>query len=272
MLNSNADDAYVESMETVVKILREQNLFSQEELAKKLGVSRQSYIKYENGTAEMPLEIVRSLSKIFDVDYSCIIDNKLPSEPRYDIKKSASNGENEKSDIRISIPENNIEKFKQVFLYILAKVGAKPNVEQTVLYKLFYFIDFDYYELYEKQLMGLSYIKNTFGPTPVDFAKLSEQMIKDGQIEKVKSEFYNHEMTKYFPLVNPNLELLSAQELEFIDSELEKYSGRTTTELSALSHKDIPWIGAKDREVLDYESVFYRTPETSVRVYEEGDD
>lgn len=271
-IDNNTNDVYIKRMETVVKILREKNSFSQEELAKKLGVSRQSYIKYENGTTEMPLEIVRSLSKSFDVDYSCIIDNKLPTEPSYDIKSSASKDEKGKSDIRISIPENNIEKFKQVFLYILAKVGAKPNVGQTVLYKLFYFIDFDYYELYEKQLMGLSYIKNTFGPTPVDFAKLSKQMIKEGQIEEVKSEFYNHEMTKYFPLVNPNLELLSAKELEFIDSELEKYSGKTATELSALSHKDIPWIGAKDREVLDYESVFYRTQETSVRTYEEGDD
>ena len=88
--------------------MREQNSFSQEELAKKLGVSRQSYIKYENGTAEMPLEIVRSLSKIFDVDYSCIIDNKLPTEPCYDIKSSASKVEKEKTDIRIIIPENNI--------------------------------------------------------------------------------------------------------------------------------------------------------------------
>lgn len=60
-------------METVVKILREQNSFSQEELAKKLGVSRQSYIKYENGTAEMPLEIVRSLSKIFTLTIRALL-------------------------------------------------------------------------------------------------------------------------------------------------------------------------------------------------------
>ena len=79
-------------------------------------------------------------------------------------------------------------------------------------------------------------------------------------------------MTKYLPLKEPDLTLLSAQELEFIDSELEKHSGRTASELSALSHKDIPWIGAKDKEVLDYEAVFYRTPETSVRAYIEEDD
>ena len=63
--------------------------------------------------------------------------------------------------------------------------------------------------------------------------------------------------------------MLSAQELEFIDSVLEKHSDKTATELSTFSHKDIPWLGAKDKEVLDYEAVFYRTPETSVRCYEE---
>ena len=261
---------YTKGMDSVIKLLREQHSFSQEELAQKLGVSRQSFIKYENGTAELPLEVVRKLAAIFEVDYSCIIDNKMPIEPSYDIKKA--DRKSEQPDIRISIPENNIEKFKQVFLYILAKVGARPNVGQTVLYKLLYFIDFDYYELYEKQLMGLSYIKNTFGPTPVDFAKLSKQMAKDGLVEEVKTEFYKHEMTKYLPLKEPNLTLLSAQELEFIDSELEKHAGKTATELSNFSHKDIPWIGAKDKEVLDYEAVFYRTPETSVRAYSEEDD
>ncbi len=252
-------------MGTIIKILREQNSFSQEEIAKKLGISRQTYIKYENQTSEMPIEIVKKLSVMFDVDYSCIIDNKMPVEHSYDIQKSTSS--ERQPDIRISIPENNIEKFKQVFLHILAKVGAKPNVGQTVLYKLLYFIDFDYYELNEKQLMGLSYIKNTYGPTPVDFAKLIHQMQEDGQIEEVKTKYYQHEMTKYLPIASPNLELLSAKELDFIDWELEKHSNKSASELSALSHKDIPWIGAKEKEILDYEAVFYRTPETSVREY-----
>ena len=142
----------------------------------------------------------------------------------------------------------------------------------SILYKLLYFIDFDYYELYEKQLMGLSYIKNTFGPTPVDFAKIVRQMEKEGQVEEIKTEFYNHEMTKFLPIIEPNLDLLSAKELEFIDKELEKHSDKTATELSNFSHKDVPWIGAKEKQVLDYEAVFYRTPETSVRLYSEEND
>jgi len=48
------------------------------------------------------------------------------------------------------IDDDEIEKFKEVLLYILGKVGSKPNIGQTVLYKLLYFIDFNYYEKYEE--------------------------------------------------------------------------------------------------------------------------
>jgi hypothetical protein len=38
-------------------------------------------------------------------------------------------------------------------------------------------------------------------------------------------------------------------------------------QLSALSHKDVPFITAQEGKPLDYESVFYRTKDTSVREY-----
>ncbi|MDR2420034.1 MAG: SocA family protein [Puniceicoccales bacterium] len=57
-------------------------------------------------------------------------------------------------------------------MYIIAKVGAKPNVGKTVLCKLLYFINFDYYELYEEQLMELVYVKDQYGPRPLHFEEL----------------------------------------------------------------------------------------------------
>ena len=251
----------------VLKILRENAGYSQEELSKKLGITRQTYIKYENSEVKPTLEAVEKLAKLYDVDYACIIENKEPKQ--YSYKVIGKKTKKEEKDIRINIPIENIEKFKQVFLYILKKVGAKPNVGQTVLYKLLYFIDFDYYELFETQLMGLRYIKNTFGPTPVDFAKLIKDMEKAGELVEVKTKRFSHDMTKYLPLIEPNLDILSARELAHIDKVLEKHSDKTATELSAFSHKDIPWISAEDKAPIEYEAVFYRTAETSVREYDE---
>lgn len=252
-------------MFNTIKTLRDRRGYSQEELATELGITRQTLIKYENG--EQPtLENVKKIANFFEVSYDCIIDNTEPVQHTYNIIPDSKNTD-EPSDIRIDIPQNNIEKFKQVLLYILKKVGGKPNVGQTVLYKLLYFIDFDYYELHEEQLMGLKYIKNTYGPTPVDFKKLIIEMEKNGELTEAKTKFFTKDMTKYLPIKEPDMSLLSAQELTHIDKELEKYSDKTAKELSELSHKDVPWIGTKDKEIIPYEAVFYRNDETSVRGY-----
>ncbi len=254
-------------MFNILKYLREEQSLSQDDLASALGLSRQTISKYENGETNFTLDIIKKLSQFFDVDYSCFIDNKPPVRPEYNIiegKKAT-----EEQEIRIDIPQENISKFKQVLLYILNKVGAKPNVGQTVIYKLLYFIDFDYYEIFEEQLMGLKYIKNTYGPTPIDFAKLIQEMEKDGELEEVKTKYFNKDQTKYLPIKEPNLSLLSGQEIKHIDDELARLSDMTAKELSEYSHKDIPWIGANMGEIMDYEAVFYRNDDTSRREYVE---
>ncbi len=112
----------------------------------------------------------------------------------------------------VNVPKKDYEKFREVLLYILDQVGAKPNVGETVLYKLLYFIDLDYYEKYEQQLMGLEYIKNHHGPTPKSFRKIIEEMIKKDEIEQVESEYFDYEQKKYLPHRSPDLDKLSGEE------------------------------------------------------------
>lgn len=249
-----------------IKYLREKNKYSQEQVAKVLDISRQSYSLLENGKSEITLNQIGKLSNFFDISREDFINQK---EQHIEIN-IIQEKKQEKNDIRINIPQKNIEKFKQVFLYILSKIGAKPNVGQVVLYKILYFIDFDFYEKYEEQLMGITYIKNHHGPTPVEFKKVIEQMKKDGEIEEVKSKYFNHDQTKYLPLKTYNLKDLSAIEIQHIDEELERLSDKNANELSDFSHKDVPWIMTEYKKVIDYESVFYRTPDTSVRSYNDN--
>ena len=67
-------------MESVIKILREKNRYTQVKLAEELGISRQALIKYENMEMEPPLSVIRALSRIYAVSYECLIDNELPAE------------------------------------------------------------------------------------------------------------------------------------------------------------------------------------------------
>lgn len=255
---------------TFIKSLRLERGFSQLEIAKKLGISRSSYIAFEQGKRELALKEADELSSIFDISIIDIQNGKV-STPEVIFKKDKKIKKiNPKVADRISVPQERVEKFKQVLLYILAKVGGKPNIGQTVLYKLLYFIDFDYYEKFDEQLIGARYIKNTHGPTPVIFSKIIKELEDDGKVEAIKSKFYQYDQTKY--LINPNigidLSALSAQELAHIDWELDRLSDMTAKKISELSHIDTPWKIAKDKEQLEYEFAFYRPEETSVGEYE----
>ncbi|MDO8591073.1 MAG: DUF4065 domain-containing protein [bacterium] len=255
----------------LLKSLREKKGLSQEYMARELKMSRPSYVLVENGQKEPTLSQAKMLAELLDITLESLIEGKPVSvaEVRFEKGKNAGK-KRQKQEERIAIPQEHLEKFRQVLLYILAKVGGKPNIGQTVLYKLLYFIDFDYYEKFEEQLIGARYMKNTHGPTPVAFAKIISELEEQGKVEAIQSKFYKYDQTKY--LVNPNnpvnLSGLSGQEIAHIDWELNRLSDLTATQISALSHKDTPWLVAKERGQLDYEHVFYRPTETSVREYE----
>lgn len=66
-------------MKDVLKYLRQTGGFTQADAAKMIGVSRQSYSKYENGTVVPSDAIVEKISKIYGVDEAFIRANKIPS-------------------------------------------------------------------------------------------------------------------------------------------------------------------------------------------------
>ena len=88
-------------MDSVIKLLREQNHYTQTRLAEDLGISRQALIKYENMELEPPVSVVRTLSKIFNVSYECIIDNHLSLE------------ETEIDKDRLAVIKNSFPKLKE---------------------------------------------------------------------------------------------------------------------------------------------------------------
>ena len=59
--------------------------------------------------------------------------------------------------------------------------------------------------------------------------------------------------------------------MRHIDEVLARLGDKNAKELSEYSHEDTPWLVAKENQPLDYEAVFYRTPKTSVRNYDEQD-
>jgi len=253
-----------------IQQLRKKHNLTQEFLASELGISRPTYMQIEQGERDLTITEAQKLAQVFDISFEDFLQEKEGIKTIVELEEKKKQMQKKESEIRISVPQEKVDKFRQILFYILKKVGGKPNVGMTVLYKLLYFIDFDYYEKYEDQLMGLVYLKNHHGPTPLLFENLISDMVKKGNVEIVKSKFYQYPQTKYLanPEAEPDLSILNGQEQEHIDWELQRLSDLTANQLTDLSHKDVPWISAKNGEPLNYESVFYRTPETSVRKYD----
>ena len=158
----------------------------------------------------------------------------------------------------------NKEKFKQVLHYIVSKVGTLDNVGKTVLYKMLYFSDFDYYELNEKFLTGERYFKLVNGPAPSGFDNIVTELEVEEKIKKVDAKYGAYPQIKFISLCNPDLNLLSANELQLIEKVVNKLSSMTATQVSGYSHEDMPWKATRDNEEIDYELVFYRSPAFSV--------
>ncbi|PIY03630.1 MAG: XRE family transcriptional regulator [Bacteroidetes bacterium CG_4_10_14_3_um_filter_31_20] len=174
-----------------------------------------------------------------------------------------------KSDERISVPTLKVNKFKNVLLYILERCAGKPNVGETVLYKLLYFSDFNYYELYEEHLTGAKYRKLPYGPVPQKIDTIIGQMMESRQIKRIKTEYFDTMQTRYIPLVKADLTTLGASEKEVIDKVIEQMSDWSATAISNYSHKDLPWEVTDEGKDISYELAFYREQPYSVRVYNE---
>jgi len=250
-----------------IKKAREQSGITQQKLAEMLGVARPTISQIENGERKISADELIKLSEIFDISVETLLDIKKPLEV---ILEKNKKHEKKKTKIRVNVPQRNVERFEEVLLYILNKVGSKLNIGETVIYKLLYFIDFDYYEKYEQQLIGASYIKNRYGPTPVEFVKIVDKMIKDNKIMKIPSQYFEYPQTKYIPLKKPDLSKLTGSEMkEVIDDVLNRLSDMNANQISEYSHKDVPFLTTEDGEIIEYESVFYRAPEYSVRDYKD---
>ncbi len=249
-----------------IRELREKLGISQQKLAEQLKVSRPTVSQMENDERKICVEELIKLSKIFNLSVGNLLD--LEKQPEV-ILREGKEKKKETLQIRINVPRKNFKKFKEVFLYILNKVSSKPNIGETVIYKLLYFIDFNFYEKYEEQLIGATYIKNHYGPTPIEFKKIVDKMIEDKEIIKVESAYFEYPQTKYLPLRKPDLSKLKANETKIIDEVLDKLSDMNAAQIKRYSHNDVPWLTTEDQEIIEYESVFYRTLPYSVREYSE---
>ncbi|MCY7361088.1 MAG: DUF4065 domain-containing protein [Ignavibacteria bacterium] len=249
--------------------LRKAKGLSQEDLAKSVKISRPSLAQIELGNRSVDILELQKLSLVLEFSLDDFMYKNFSTNQDVEGKEEKKV---KKATERISVPTLQINKFKNVLLYILERCAGKPNVGETVLYKLLYFSDFNYYELYEEHLTGAKYRKLPYGPVPQKLDTIINQMIDKGLLQRVKTQYHGFPQTRYLPLEKADLTELKASEKDVIDKVIEQMSDWSASAISNYSHNDLPWEVTDEGKEISYELAFYREMPYSVRVYDETND
>ncbi|EID86345.1 putative transcriptional regulator [Treponema sp. JC4] len=126
----------------ILKLLRDRNKFTQEFVASKLGVTRQSYMRYESGEVELNASAIRAIANLYQIEYKNIIDDILPEDTAtFYLERNVD-----------------IDKFHQIVLYALQAAGDLVYLSHYDFFKIIYLIHKDFFEQYKVKLTTLYYI------------------------------------------------------------------------------------------------------------------
>jgi transcriptional regulator with XRE-family HTH domain len=232
-----------------IKGWREGKSLSQDDLAKAIGISRVAISDVERGNRGLNAQELAQIAEYFGVSADYLL-----SEPMDD-----------KKDKEPGYLDNNFkfdaDKLRNAILYILEKCGGKPNIGETVLYKLLYFIDFDSFEILGRPLSGINYINMQFGPVPDQtvYLNLVSEMVEQNQLKIFWQDYFGLTQKRYVALKEHDENIFNAKELRIIDSVINRLSDMSARQIEEYVHADTPWEVTKEKEIIPYRLAYDRT-------------
>jgi transcriptional regulator with XRE-family HTH domain len=214
-----------------ISIWREQGGFTQQQVADKLGLSRQRYILIEKGERDLSTKELAILSDIFGI---------MPEDFFRD---------------PVDMP-----KFRQMYFACLKFASDKRGgVPKTKLAKLLYLADFTSFYRYLEPMSGVKYRRLEYGPVADVFFSLTDDLNQTGKVN----------ITPVGPaqVISPTTResqdfgLLSETELRLIKEICEQWKDKRTEEIVNFTHEQKPWKMCRDGEFIPYELIIQEDPD-----------
>ncbi len=215
-----------------IKDLRLKKGFKQGDLANKLGISRPSYISFEQGEIELKFSKMLKLSEILGFSLEEI---KAGLKPDY-------------------------EKYKQMIIAYIRKSSAKDGkILKTKLAKMLYLADFAWFYENLNSMSGMQYRRLEHGPIPNIYFRALDELEANGSIKiDHKSEMF---------LISENrgsqrkkLDKLNEKELELISRISKKWKNKKTEEIVNFTHNQLPYKICLPDEIIPYELITQEDP------------
>ena len=106
-----------------LQLLRKKHNYTQEELAKKLAISRQAVSKWETGAAIPDVEILLKISKLYKITINDILEPNIPPKKITDFEQLPKVPENELREI--------LNQYDMTSL-VIASMGASPEINHLL--------------------------------------------------------------------------------------------------------------------------------------------
>ena len=116
-----------------LRLLRKSNNYTQDDLAKELGISRQAVSKWETGTAIPDLEVLLKISKLYGITINDILEPKIQPQKITDFEQISTISEKELKEVLGQFDTNSL---------VTALMGASPETN-SFCERLFPDIDFE---------------------------------------------------------------------------------------------------------------------------------
>jgi len=156
------------------------------------------------------------------------------------------------------MPKISEKKYQEVILYLAEKLGGEIRGKKK-LAKLLYFVDFDFFEKFQKSLTGDVYKALPMGPFPVTMEKVLTDMVSANKItvkfEKARADYNPTEIYKAKKKMEGSF---LKGEQQILDRVVLKYGHLSGKQLEDLTHAEAPYIGTAPNQEIAYELAFYR--------------
>ena len=214
--------------------------YSQDQVARALGISRPTYVNIEVGRKEPTISQAKALSSILAIGLDDIM--------------GTSDGSSVFTDVIAST-----EKYKQIILNAL-KHGADSDgkITKTKLAKLVYLADFIWYYRNSSPMSGMTYRKLARGPVADVYFRALDELEEAGTV--IREPKGNAIMYSLVEQEAPS-NRLSEQELDLIRRTGKAWRGKPTDEIVDFTHRQLPWQVCRDGEVIPYTLISQEEPE-----------
>ncbi|MDE6909638.1 MAG: helix-turn-helix domain-containing protein [Lachnospiraceae bacterium] len=116
-----------------LQFLRKSHNYTQDDLSKELGLSRQAVSKWETGTTIPDLEVLLKISKLYDITINDILEPKIQPQKIMDFEQISTISEKELKEVLVQFDTN---------LLVTALMGASPQTN-SFCERLFPDVDFE---------------------------------------------------------------------------------------------------------------------------------